>query len=113
MATTILSLLGGILVIYIVAHLIRRAKLPPGPRGLPLLGNLHQAPKGAPWLTFTKWIKQYGNIVSVNLGGTIIIVGDYETAKELLDKRRNIYSSRPRLVGNYHDVSRSNTDRCG
>ncbi|CAN9182619.1 unnamed protein product [Alternaria alternata] len=108
MATSILSLLGGILVIYIVAHLARRAKLPPGPRGLPLLGNLHQAPKGAPWLTFTKWIKQYGSIVSVNLGGTIIIVGDYETAKELLDKRRNIYSSRPRLVMGHELVCDSN-----
>jgi len=110
MPTSILGLVGGTLVVYIVARLVRRAKLPPGHCGLPLLGNLHQAPKGASWLTFTKWIKQYGNIVLVNLGGTIIIVGDYEAVKEQLDKRRNIYSSRPRLVGNCHDVSGRPTD---
>ncbi|KAH4932423.1 hypothetical protein HBI79_101630 [Parastagonospora nodorum] len=31
--------------------------------------------------------------------------GDYETAKDLLEKRRNIYSSRPRLAGYCRDVS--------
>ena len=35
----------------------------------------------------------------------MIIVGDYETAKDLLDKRRNVYSSRPRLVGHCRDVT--------
>ncbi|KAH3972063.1 hypothetical protein HBH70_210800 [Parastagonospora nodorum] len=31
--------------------------------------------------------------------------GDYETAKGLLEKRRNIYSSKPRLAGCCRDVS--------
>jgi hypothetical protein len=105
MTLSIVGLLVGIIIVYIVARRLRRAKLPAGPPDLLLLGNLHQAPKGAPWLTLTEWIKQYGNIVSVNLGGTIIIVGDYKTAKDLLDKRRNVYSSRPRLVGYCRDVA--------
>ena len=54
MALSIFGLLVGILIVYIVARRLRRAKLPPGPPGLPLLGNLRQAPKGTPWLTFTK-----------------------------------------------------------
>ena len=78
----------------------RRAKLPPGPQGLPIIGNLHQAPTGAVWVTFQKWIQQYGPLVSVNFGGTtVILIGDYDTARDLLDKRANIYSSRPRMVG--------------
>jgi hypothetical protein len=105
MAFSTFGLFIGILAVYVAAHRIWRAKLPPGPPGLPLIGNLHQAPEGAPWLTFTKWVIQYGNLVSVNLGATIIIVGDYETAKDLLDKRRNVYSSRPRLVGYCRDVA--------
>lgn len=37
--------------------------------------------------------------MGVDFGVTImIIVGDYETARDLLDKRANIYSSRPRMV---------------
>ncbi|KNG45822.1 cytochrome p450 [Stemphylium lycopersici] len=94
----LLSLMA-IIIVYFIAQKRRRARLPPGPRGLPLIGNLHQAPKEAVWLTFHKWVKEYGNLVSVNFGGTtVIIVGDYETAKDLLDKRGNIYTSRPRLV---------------
>jgi hypothetical protein len=76
-----------------------RGKLPPGPPRLPLIGNLHQAPTNALWLTFQNWVKQYGPLVGLDFGGTIvIIVGDYETARDLLDKRASIYSSRPRMV---------------
>jgi hypothetical protein len=96
---TILLVLSIFIAVYLIHQRRRRAKLPPGPPGLPLIGNLHQAPKSAPWLTFKKWVKRYGTLVSVDLGGTtLIIVGDYETAKNLLDKRASIYSSRPRMV---------------
>jgi hypothetical protein len=33
---------------------------PPGPRGLPVLGNLFDIPQRAPWETYTRWGKQYG-----------------------------------------------------
>ncbi|KAF1831793.1 cytochrome P450 [Decorospora gaudefroyi] len=92
-------LVAGTLFVYLVLQRRRRSKLPPGPPALPLIGNLHQAPTEAVWLTFQEWVKQYGNLVSVNFGGTtIIIIGDYDTAKDLLDKRANIYSGRPRMV---------------
>jgi hypothetical protein len=37
-----------------------RAPYPPGPRGLPLVGNLRDMPHVKPWLTFTEWGKKYG-----------------------------------------------------
>jgi hypothetical protein len=95
----VLVALSILVAVYVLHQKHQRAKLPPGPPGLPLIGNLHQAPKGAVWLTFQKWVKQYGKLVSVNFGGTtVVIIGDYETAKNLLDKRASIYSSRPRMV---------------
>lgn len=87
------------IVLYAYRSWRRNAKLPPGPPRLPIIGNLHQAPAEAPWITFEKWIREYGPLVSVDFGGTtVILIGDFETARDLLDKRANIYSSRPRMV---------------
>jgi cytochrome P450 len=77
----------------------RRSKLPPGPPRLPIIGNLHQFPKINPWRTFQEWTKQYGPIYSLQFGlNTVIVLGNHEVAHDILDKRSNIYSSRPRSV---------------
>lgn len=42
-----------------------RLPFPPGPKGLPLLGNVFDIPRGVPlWLTFTSMAKKYGAFVS-------------------------------------------------
>ncbi|KAH7110895.1 cytochrome P450 [Dendryphion nanum] len=97
--TTIILALGVLTALYLVNQKRQRARLPPGPPRLPLIGNLHQAPGEAGWVTFHKWVEQYGPLVALDFGGTnVIIIGDFDTARDLLDKRANIYSSRPRMV---------------
>lgn len=87
--------------VFIIKRQRRTAKLPPGPPRLPIIGNLHQLPSTNNWIVFKKWVKEYGPLVSADFGGTdVIIIGDYETARELLDKRGGIYSDRPRMVRN-------------
>ncbi|KAL2050798.1 hypothetical protein ABVK25_008859 [Lepraria finkii] len=75
-----------------------RYRMPPGPRGLPIIGSLHQAPSKYPWRTFADWHKKYGPIYSLQFGPTtLVMLGTHDAARDLLDKRSNIYSSRPKL----------------
>jgi cytochrome P450 len=99
-------IIGGAIVAVLLAWLSgygisssKKGKLPPGPPRIPLLGNLHQAPQDYPWRTYQQWSREYGPVFSLQYGlSTVIMLGNYEAAHDLLDKRSNIYSSRPRVV---------------
>ncbi|KAG6888628.1 hypothetical protein C0995_006872 [Termitomyces sp. Mi166 len=71
-------------------------KVPPGPPGVPLLGNLLDVPGTHLATYFRKLLEEYGGIVSLNIVGLrFILIGDIKIAKELLEKRAAKYSSRP------------------
>ncbi|KAJ7250652.1 cytochrome P450 [Mycena rebaudengoi] len=77
----------------------RSAPLPPGPRGLPLLGNLLDLPKSHSWETFALWGEKYGGIIHVVATGTnIIVINDADYAMAMLDKKSRLYSDRPMLM---------------
>ena len=38
----------------------RRRSLPPGPRGVPVLGNVFDVPKEFEWLAYDRWSREYG-----------------------------------------------------
>ncbi|KDQ32813.1 hypothetical protein PLEOSDRAFT_1033030 [Pleurotus ostreatus PC15] len=84
-------------------HVVRwyqlRKKMPPGPLGLPFIGNSHQVPAVKPWRKFQAWNEHYGPVVSLFLGSTpVVVLGTPQAAWDLLDKRSDIYSSRPRFI---------------
>ncbi|KAF3003711.1 hypothetical protein E8E13_009112 [Curvularia kusanoi] len=85
------------LVVHQLSKIGRRpADYPPGPPTLPLIGNLHLMPKEKGHLQFQKWAEEYGPVYSLILGTKVMIVLSSDQAiKDLLDKRSNIYSSRP------------------
>ncbi|KAH9952752.1 cytochrome P450 [Russula dissimulans] len=69
---------------------------PPGPRPLPLIGNLFDIPKQFSWLTFSEHSKKHGDIISFHVfGQTIVVLHSIEATKDLLEKRADIYSDRP------------------
>jgi hypothetical protein len=82
-----------------LAQVGRRPKgLPPGPRTLPIIGNLHLMPTVKPYKVMAEWRKTYGPVLSLMVGSNpLILVQSHSAAKELLDKRGANYSSRPEL----------------
>ncbi|KAK0470764.1 cytochrome P450 [Armillaria novae-zelandiae] len=86
--------------IYFLQRIIsKRRSLPPGPRGLPLIGNVFDMPSDRPWLTFAKWADIYGDVCSLSMfGQSFIVLNSHRAAYALLDKRSVIYSERPKMV---------------
>ncbi|KIJ61263.1 hypothetical protein HYDPIDRAFT_138140 [Hydnomerulius pinastri MD-312] len=87
-------------VVYAIArhHAPKKNKraFPPGPKPLPFLGNVLDIDSERPWLTYSAWRKQYGPIVYCQLlGQDVIIINSAKVARQLLDRRSSIYSSRP------------------
>ncbi|OAQ67966.1 cytochrome p450 oxidoreductase [Pochonia chlamydosporia 170] len=90
------------LVFYLVLHKYTRTysrlPLPPGPKGLPIIGNIFSLPpNGVP--EYEHWLKfkdLYGPISSITvLGRTLVILHDRKAVDELLEKMSTKTSSRP------------------
>ncbi|KAH8107503.1 cytochrome P450 [Phellopilus nigrolimitatus] len=81
---------------YLLKRLRLRRLLPPGPSS-GLFGNRSQIPANEPWKAFAAWSKKFGSVFSFYFGWTPVI-GTYTYAYELLDKRGEIYSSRPQSI---------------
>ncbi|KAJ7510665.1 cytochrome P450, partial [Mycena galericulata] len=75
----------------------RKSLLPPGPQGLPLVGNIYDIPKTQEWLAFMEMSRKYNSdIISLRLVGETVIVLNSATAIDaLLEDKSAIYSDRP------------------
>ncbi|KAH7884762.1 cytochrome P450 [Phlebopus sp. FC_14] len=74
----------------------RGLSFPPGPRALPLVGNMLSLNTAEPWLSYTTWKKKYGDLLYVRLlGQDFIVLNSERMARALLDHRSTIYSDRP------------------
>ncbi|CAE6416160.1 unnamed protein product [Rhizoctonia solani] len=74
-------------------------RLPPGPAGHFLTGNLREFKSPHRWKTFTRWKEIYGDIVHIRvLKRSVVIINDLHSTLEILTKQSTVTAGRPRFV---------------
>ena len=95
---------------------LRGYALPPGPKGLPLVGSLFSIPTSRAWLVYKEWAHTYGtndrtlsdtapltlwfycagDIIFFQVMQTpMIVVSSFQLAQDLMERRAAIYSDKP------------------
>ncbi|XP_009601421.1 6,7,8-trihydroxycoumarin synthase-like isoform X1 [Nicotiana tomentosiformis] len=94
------------------AKIGRNSILPPGPLGLPYIGNLHQYDSLTTHIYFWKLSKKYGKIFSLKLASAnVVVVSSAKLAKEVTKTQDLAFCSRPsvlcqqKLSYNSHDIA--------
>jgi len=113
-ALAVLATLLASSVVYYLSSKRPITPLPPGPKKLPILGNLFNFPRNDPHIAYMNWSRQIGAALIFFLvvrdaddssigsdilhlaipGRTIIVLDSVTAATDLLEKRSSIYSSR-------------------
>uniref|UniRef100_A0A3P8RI64 Cytochrome P450 2K1-like n=2 Tax=Astatotilapia calliptera TaxID=8154 RepID=A0A3P8RI64_ASTCA len=87
-STTVLAAAVLLLVLYLLSvnYISKeRGKEPPGPRPLPLLGNLLQIDLKRPYKTLHELSKTYGSVFTVYLGtNKVVVLAGYKAVREAL-----------------------------
>ncbi|XP_073442559.1 cytochrome P450 2K4-like [Dendrobates tinctorius] len=98
----LVTLLLSIVVILFLVNTFRNQKqgndknFPPGPKPLPIIGNIHIMDIGKPHLTFVQLAKKYGTVFSFRIGmSKSIVLCGYETIKDALINHAELFSERP------------------
>ncbi|KAL8505338.1 hypothetical protein ACS0TY_016539 [Phlomoides rotata] len=85
-------------------------KYPPGPPGLPFIGNLHQFDTATLHIYLSQLSKKYGALISIKLGSIrLLIVSSADGAKEVLKTHDLTFCSRPKALGQ-HKLSYNGSD---
>ncbi|XP_044145594.1 cytochrome P450 2K4-like [Bufo gargarizans] len=98
----LVTVLLSIVVIFFLVNVFSNRKqgkyknFPPGPKPLPILGNILMMDMWKPYKTFVQLSKEYGTVFSVQMGRTkFVILCGYETIKDALINNAEVFSDRP------------------
>ncbi|EMD32418.1 hypothetical protein CERSUDRAFT_118759 [Gelatoporia subvermispora B] len=98
-----LRLLAIAVVLLVLGLYIRHRRrctlpFPPGPKALPIIGNLRDLPQDNDIQTYYRWAKQYGDIFYIEvLGRHMVFLNTAKSTQDLFEKRSSNYSDRNHL----------------
>ncbi|CAI8585910.1 unnamed protein product [Vicia faba] len=77
----------------------KKPTLPPGPKGLPFIGNLHQLDSSSLGINFYELSKQYGSLIFLKLGSRpTLVVSSAKMAKQVMKTHDIEFCNRPALI---------------
>ncbi|XP_021382896.2 cytochrome P450 2K1 isoform X2 [Lonchura striata] len=86
----------------------QRQNFPPGPRPLPIIGNLLLFDLKRPYRTYLQLSKIYGPVFSVQMGHRkVVVISGYETVKEALVNQADAFAERPKIPV-FEDLTKGN-----
>ncbi|KAL3979392.1 pogo transposable element with ZNF domain [Sarotherodon galilaeus] len=107
-STFLLGALTVLLLIYLISSASFSTQDPPGPRPLPLFGNLLQMNLKRPYKTLLELSKKYGSVFTVYFGPQkVVVLAGYRTVKEALVDYDEVFGDRdPFLI--VHEMNHGN-----
>ncbi|KAK2088523.1 Cytochrome P450 2B6 [Saguinus oedipus] len=94
-----LALLTGLLLLLVQRHPKAHGRLPPGPRPLPLLGNLLQMDRRGLLKSFLKFREKYGDVFTVHLGPRpVVMLCGVDAIREALVDQAEVFSGRGKIA---------------
>ncbi|OCH93087.1 CyP450 monooxygenase [Obba rivulosa] len=103
MGLSILLPVACLVLVILWKYVLRRVRfgslpLPPGPKSLPIVGNIQDVPATHPWKTYAEWSQKYGDIIHLKIFRQhMVILNSWSDVSNLLEKRSANYSSRIHL----------------
>ncbi|XP_077147751.1 cytochrome P450 2K4-like [Ranitomeya variabilis] len=100
----LVTVLLSVVVILFLVNTFRNQKqgndknFPPGPKPLPIIGNIHIMDIRKPHITFMQLAKKYGTVFSFRIGmSKSIVLCGYDTIKDALINHAELFSERPSI----------------
>ncbi|PIO29023.1 hypothetical protein AB205_0126080 [Aquarana catesbeiana] len=100
----LITILLSLVVILFLANVYNSQKkqkyknFPPGPKPLPIIGNLHMLDMKRPYKTFLELSKKHGTVLTIHFGmAKVIVLCGYDTVKDALLNHGEAFSNRPKL----------------
>ncbi|KAJ3780712.1 cytochrome P450 [Lentinula aff. detonsa] len=76
-----------------------RLRLPPGPKPLPIIGNVLEIPTERSWIKYAEWGRIYGDVIHIKaFGQSMIVLNSAKAIFDLLERRGGLYADRPPVV---------------